>query len=117
MHDVSPDPRARGAWIAPLLATLVTLPIAFFLTTGAMLAPMGCDPCNGADSARFSESFTVAFRVYLVGLLIPAAMLVTSWALPRRRRHTRARITLAALTPCALVLLYLLFMVMLDYPR
>ncbi|WP_062010324.1 hypothetical protein [Streptomyces hygroscopicus] len=102
--------------MAPLLATVVTLPLTFFLTIGVMLSPMECDPCTGATLSRFTHSFNIAWRVYIYGLVVPAGMLLTAWALPRRRRHTPLRTTLAALTPCSVVFLYLVFSSILESP-
>ncbi|MEW1655920.1 hypothetical protein [Streptomyces sp. NPDC093707] len=42
-------------------------------------------------------------------LVVPVALLVVSWVLPRRRRHTALRLTFAVLAPLSLVGLYALF--------
>ncbi|MFE5655427.1 hypothetical protein ACFQ9H_04365 [Streptomyces sp. NPDC056517] len=110
------DEHTPHAWIAPLVATVLTLPLAFVAFIGVALSPMACDPCSGPRSAEFSADFVPAFWTFLVGLVLPLGLLVTSWALPRRRRHTARRLTTAALAPLSVVLLYLLFLGLVDWP-
>ncbi|WP_406055000.1 hypothetical protein OG462_05545 [Streptomyces sp. NBC_01077] len=110
------DDPAPSAWIAPTVATVLTLPLAFVAFICVALSPMACDPCSGARSAEFSADYMPAFWTFLVGLVLPLGLLVTSWALPWRRRHTVRRCTIAALAPVSVVLLSLLFLGLVDWP-
>lgn len=110
------DDRAPRAWIAPAVATVVTLPIAFVAFVFVALSPMACDSCSGARSSAFSASFMPAFWTFAIGLLLPLGLLVTSWVLPWRHRNTVRRRKAAALAPTAVVLLYLLFLALVDWP-
>ncbi|MFE5941432.1 hypothetical protein [Streptomyces sp. NPDC056480] len=110
------DEHTPHAWIAPTVATVLTLPLAFVAFIGVALSPMACNPCSGARSAEFSADFVPAFWTFLVGLVLALALLVTSWALPRRRRHTVRRLTAAALAPVSVLLFSLLFLGLVDWP-
>ncbi|MEU3692771.1 hypothetical protein [Streptomyces narbonensis] len=118
MSDSTPatDDRAPHAWIAPTVATVVTLPLAFLAFVFVALSPMACDSCSGARSAEFSADFIPAFWTFLIGLLLPLGLLVTSWVLPWHRRNTVRRRKAALLAPTAVVLLYLLFLALVDWP-
>ncbi|MFE1551667.1 hypothetical protein [Streptomyces sp. NPDC058718] len=118
MPDRSPaaDERAPHAWIAPAASTVVTLPLAFLAFVFVALSPMACDSCSSAESAAFNDAFVPAFWTFAIGLLLPLGLLVTSWALPWRHRHTARRRKAAALAPAAVVLLYLLFLALVARP-
>ncbi|MGW2628675.1 hypothetical protein ACWC2K_04990 [Streptomyces chattanoogensis] len=104
------DDRHPGAWIAPCIATVITVIVAPFAFTVLMLSPMACDSCSQAGQDRFG----VLFWSFAVGLLIPVALLVISWCLPWRREYLAARITLAAFAPGSLIGMLLLFIQLLD---
>ncbi|MDV5143577.1 hypothetical protein R1T08_04555 [Streptomyces sp. SBC-4] len=110
------DDRAPRAWIAPAVATAVTLPLAFLAFVFVALSPMACGNCSGARRAAFSATFMTAFWTFAIGLLLPLGLLVTSWVLPWRQRHTARRRKVAALAPTAVVVLYLLFLALVDWP-
>lgn len=112
-QDTSRDKRA---FVAPLVSTLLTLPaalIAFFIVG---LSPMACDSCEKAASDRFDASYDVAFPVFTIGLLLVLAVLVTSWALPWQRRYSARRVGFALLAPAAVVLDYVVFAGIVDWP-
>ncbi|MFF8835463.1 hypothetical protein [Streptomyces sp. NPDC015130] len=108
------DDRAPLAWIAPTAATVVTLPLTCLAFLSVVLDPLSCDACAGANTAAYRAAYLPAFWTFIVGLPLPLGLLVTSWALPRSRRHTSRRRTVALLAPTALVLLYLLFRLLAD---
>lgn len=117
-HAQALDPHAdRRAWVAPLLSTLVTLPGALVALAYTMLAPMACDSCSDADSARFDTSFHPAFHGFLIGLVVPLGLLLASWGLPWQQRNAARRLVLAPLAPGAVVLLAVLFTALVDWPR
>ncbi|MEV6730380.1 MULTISPECIES: hypothetical protein [unclassified Streptomyces] len=110
-QDTSRDKRA---FVAPLVSTLLTLPMALVALFFAGLSPMACDSCGEAASDRFDASFGIAFPVFGTGLLLVLVVLVTSWALPWQRRNSARRITFALLAPAAVVLDYIVFAGIID---
>ncbi|MFF5972132.1 hypothetical protein ACFY7C_11505 [Streptomyces sp. NPDC012769] len=114
MNDA--DARATGAWIAPLVSTLVTVPLGLVALFFAGLSPMACDSCNEAEADRFDASFAVAFPVFVTGLLVSLALLIISWALPWRVRHSARRVGFAFAAPLAIVLAGMVFAGLLDTP-
>ncbi|MFD7981010.1 hypothetical protein [Streptomyces sp. NPDC059071] len=113
-HD--PDARVTGGWVAPLLSTVVTLPLGFLTLVYAMFSPMACDSCDSAAADRFEDSFKVAFPLAMAGLLVALVLLVTSWALPRRARHSARRVGLAVAAPVTVVVTALVFVGVLVTP-
>ncbi|MGW0734194.1 hypothetical protein [Streptomyces sp. NPDC002851] len=109
------QPRASKSWVAPLLSTLVTLPLTFFAFLYVGLSPMACDPCNGEMADRFDASWTPAFNVFRFGLLLTLALLVGSWA-SQSERHTGRRVLFALLAPLSVLVLCLAFAGMVDWP-
>jgi hypothetical protein len=99
----------RGTWVAPLIATVVTLPAAFLAYVFGGLTPMACDACNGAEAERFTRGFDTAFTLLQVGLLASLALLLVSWGLPQTERNVVRRGVFAALAPSAVVLSLILF--------
>lgn len=90
--DSTDDPgSARHTWIASLISTVVTLPLAFFALVYSMLSPMACDSCSEADAHRFDASFGPAWTVSCCGLLLSLVILVASWVCTRRRPCGRDR--------------------------
>ncbi|MGW6982663.1 hypothetical protein ACWGE1_25040 [Streptomyces sp. NPDC054932] len=114
---VAPDaPRHPRTFVAPLVSTLLTLPlaaVAFFLVG---MSPMACDSCATAASDRFDTSYHVAFPVFGSGLVAVLVLLVTAWALPRQRRFATARVWFAVIAPAAVVLDFLVFYGIVDWP-
>lgn len=108
--------RDRRAFVAPLVTTLITLPLGLVTLFFAGISPMACDSCNGEEAHRFDDSFAAAFTVFQVGLAVALALLVTAWVLPWQRRHAAKRVVLAALAPSAVVLAWVLFFGMVDWP-
>ncbi|MFG3345231.1 hypothetical protein ACGF1Z_09205 [Streptomyces sp. NPDC048018] len=114
MND--PDAPVTGGWVAPLVSTLLTLPMGLLALFFGGLSPMACDSCDGAEADRFDASFAVAFPLLWVGLLLALALLITSWALPRRRRNQPRRLGLALAAPATVVLATIVFAAILDTP-
>ncbi len=107
----------RRAWIAPLLATLVTVPGALLALGFTMITPMACDECDTAQGDRFDASYYPAFWGFLIGLVLPLGLLLASWCLPWRRRHTARRVVLAVLAPATLLVLVAVFAALVDWPK
>ena len=112
-RDTSRDPRA---FVAPLLSTLLTLPLGTAALFFVGLSPMACDSCDGAVGDRFDASYSVASTFFAIGLLVVGALLVACWALPRRRGNAARRVGLALAAPAAVVLDYLVFYTLVDWP-
>jgi len=106
--------RPQRTWIASLISTIVTLPLALLALFFAGLSPMACDSCAEADAHRFDASFHPAWTVLNCGLVLALITLVASWVLWRRRPP--AGLSLAVFAPGVVVLSALLFMSMLDWP-
>jgi hypothetical protein len=110
------ETRALGTWVPPLLSTLATLPLGYLALVFAMLSPMACDSCDGAERRRFDDTFMPAFWTVVGGLVLSLAVLVTAWVLPRRVRHTRRRVLLAVGAPLTVVATWLVFHALVDWP-
>ncbi|MFC8507531.1 hypothetical protein ACFU3J_29715 [Streptomyces sp. NPDC057411] len=110
------ETRATRTWVPPFLSTLVTLPLGFLALVYAMLSPMACDSCGQEEGRRFTDSFMPAFTTFVVGLVVALVLLVVSWALPRRARHTPRRLVLAVCAPVAVVCAWLVFLGLVDWP-
>ncbi|WP_328335883.1 MULTISPECIES: hypothetical protein [unclassified Streptomyces] len=104
--------QAPKAWLAPLVSTLVTLPVAVFSFGIVGLSAMACDSCSDAELKRFDPSYNTGFIAFLIGLTISLALLIASWALPPQRH----RATVSLLAPITPVLAYLLFRGLVDWP-
>jgi hypothetical protein len=64
------DDRATGAWFAPLLSTLLTLPACLLAYAVGGLSAMACDSCAAPEADRFESSFgNAALRGRLEHLL------------------------------------------------
>lgn len=115
--DPAPDTaRHPRAFVAPLVATLLTLPMAAVAFFFAGLSPMACDSCGTAASDRFDASYDVAFPVFGLGLLVVLVVLFAAWALPWQRRYAAARVWLAFVAPAAVVLDAVVFNGLVDWP-
>ncbi|MFG3533084.1 DUF983 domain-containing protein [Streptomyces sp. NPDC047917] len=105
---------ARHTWIASLISTVVTLPLAFFALVYSMLSPMACDSCSEADAHRFDASFGPAWTVSCCGLLLALVILVASWVFTRRRPPTA--IALAVAAPATVFFTWVAFMTLINWP-
>lgn len=112
----APDAYDQRAWIFPLLSLLVTLPLVYVLSIGVGFAGMSCDTGSSAEISRCNASAAPAIKVYFSGLLLPLALLVASWTLPRRRSQRLRRGVLALLVPSTVLFLYAVFHAMVDWP-
>ncbi|GGV96372.1 hypothetical protein GCM10015535_65760 [Streptomyces gelaticus] len=104
----------RHTWIASLISTVVTLPLAFFALVYSMLSPMACDSCSDADADRFDASFGPAWTVSCCGLLLSLVIMVASWVFTRRRPP--AAIGLAVAAPATVFFTWVAFMTLINWP-
>ncbi|MFC4494601.1 hypothetical protein ACFPA8_10700 [Streptomyces ovatisporus] len=118
MREAETDPHARAprAWIAPLVATVLTLPAGFFALVFVMLSPMACDSCSEADQSRFDATFGPSFVIFLCGLAVSAVLLLLSWVLPWRQRYAERRVVLAVAAFFCLPFFSALFWGLVDWP-
>ncbi|MFI8516872.1 hypothetical protein ACIGEZ_03405 [Streptomyces sp. NPDC085481] len=110
------ETRATRTWVPAFLSTLVTLPLGFLALVYATLSPMACDSCGSEESRRFTESFLPAFWTFTGGLALSLAALLTAWFLPRRVRHTPRRVGFALAAPLTILLSWLVFAALVDWP-
>ncbi|MFB6516042.1 hypothetical protein ACFCW4_39745 [Streptomyces virginiae] len=108
--------RRPRAFVAPLVSTLLTLPMAAIAFFFVGLSPMACDSCGDAASDRFDASYDVAFPVFGFGLLVVLVVLVAAWALPWQQRYAAARVWFAVVAPAAVVLDAVVFNGLVDWP-
>ncbi|MCM9081055.1 MULTISPECIES: hypothetical protein [Streptomyces] len=111
--DTARHPRA---FVAPLVSTVLTLPLAAVAFFFVGLSPMACDSCGDAASDRFDASYGTAFASFGFGLLLVLAVLVAAWALPWQRRNAAARVWLAVVAPAAVVVDFAVFHGLVDWP-
>ncbi|MFI7087969.1 hypothetical protein ACIBUR_30795 [Streptomyces anulatus] len=109
----APDPRA---WVAPLISTIVTLPMGLVALFIGGLTPMACDSCNGAAADRFDASFTTAWTVLCIGLVLALIVLVAAWAVPHQVHNSARRVGLALTAPTVVVVAFVAFMALVDWP-
>lgn len=109
----APDPRA---WVAPLISTIVTLPMGLVALFIGGLTPMACDSCNGAAADRFDASFTTAWTVLWIGLVLALIVLIAAWAVPHQVRNAARRVGLALAAPGTVVVTFVAFMALVDWP-
>ncbi|MFH9135913.1 hypothetical protein [Streptomyces sp. NPDC017524] len=107
------DPRA---WVAPLISTIVTLPMGLVALFIGGLTPMACDSCNGAAADRFHASFTTAWTVLCIGLILALIVLVAAWAVPHQLRYAARRVGLALTAPATVMVAFVAFMALVDWP-
>ncbi|MDT0453938.1 hypothetical protein [Streptomyces hesseae] len=86
------------AWVTSALAAVVMLPLLAFDLMFIGLSPMATDSC-GPDhcSAALNHALLAAPIVWLVAL----ALLITTWALPSRKRFREPRVITALLSAAA----------------
>jgi len=116
MPDNELDDRARGAWTAPLISTLLTLPACLIAYFFGGFSAMACDACDGTRADRFESSYAIAFPVLLAGLGTALFLLAASWALPWERHQTPRRIGLATAAPAMVPFAYVVFVALVDWP-
>ncbi|MFE2169805.1 hypothetical protein ACFXB3_32855 [Streptomyces sp. NPDC059447] len=119
MNDLAPnlDPDRDGrAFIAPLVSTLLTLPLGLMSLFFAGISPMACDSCNGQAAHDFDASFQTAWPLLMAGLVVVAGLLVWCWALPWRKANAARRVGIAIAAPAVAVLNTVVFWALLDLP-
>lgn len=87
---------ARRPWVAPLVATLLTLLLSAVGYLIAVASAMGCDSCNPVEGHRFDSAFSDAFRVFLCGLFVAFGLLLAAWVLAESRRSAGVRALVAS---------------------
>ncbi|MFI0220392.1 hypothetical protein [Streptomyces lydicus] len=98
------DDRDPLAIVAPAVSTAVTLWGGFVLGYLALLTLALCgNACNNDPDA------SLILTVCVWSLVVPTVLLLISWFLPWRRRHTATRVAFAILAPFSLGALYVLF--------
>jgi len=110
------DDRATGAWVAPLVSTLLTLPACVLVYFIGGFSAMACDSCTAPEADRFDSTFGVAFPVLLGGLGLALFLLAASWALPWERRSTARRVGFALAAPVLVAGVYVVFTALVDWP-
>ncbi|MFF8373438.1 hypothetical protein ACF05W_32115 [Streptomyces lydicus] len=98
------DDRDSLAIVPPTISTAVTLVGGFVLGYLAMLTLALC-----GNACHNDPDESVILAVCGWGLVVPVVLLLLSWLLPWRRRHSRARLAFAILAPFSLGELYVLF--------
>ena len=116
MLDNTQMARVRRGWVAPLVATVLTVPLGLFAFVFGGLSPMACDSCDGAEAERFTRGFNTAYTVLLTGLLTAFVLLLVSWSLSWNERNVVPRRVLAAAAPGTVVLSGLVFASMVPWP-
>ncbi|MFI7012600.1 hypothetical protein [Streptomyces sp. NPDC050145] len=110
----------RGWWFAPLLSSVVTLLTGYCAFGFAALAPMACDACTEVRSDRFDASFSQAITVFFCLVGVAVLLLAAAWALPHREevaaRFSARRTCLAVAAPAMVVVAYLVFLALVDWP-
>lgn len=109
----TPAPRA---WVAPLVSTLVTLPMGLVALFIGGLSPMACDSCNGAAAEGFHDSWTTAWTVLCIGLVLALIVLIATWAVPHQLRYAARRVGLALAAPATVMVAFVAFMALVDWP-
>ncbi|MEU9718365.1 hypothetical protein [Streptomyces sp. NPDC047976] len=112
----APDATDRRAFVAPLLSTLLTVPMGLLSLFFAGISPMACDSCNEGASDVFEASFDVAWPVFLGGLVVVLITLLASWLLPWRRRNAARRVVLALVAPGIVLFNAAVFYGLVDWP-
>jgi len=101
------DPeRDRRAFVAPLIATVVSAPLVLIDAVCVMFSPMATDSCTVHGCQALDRALLAAPCV----LLLSWAALGVSWALPWRLRYRAVRVVPAVAAPLlalATLLIYL----------
>jgi cell division protein FtsW (lipid II flippase) len=117
LPERAPQEPVSRAWVSPLASSFVTLPLALCAFVYASFSSMACDSCESAESAHFEASFAVGYDLLRIVLGLSLAVLLVSWTLPWRERHAPTRWVLAVLAPCLVVIGFVLFGKLVDWPR
>ncbi|MFI0943808.1 hypothetical protein [Streptomyces sp. NPDC021020] len=115
-----PEPRRRepGPYgPAPLLSTLVTLPLAAAAWLYGAVSAMSGDPLDGPEADAFDRSFTHGFHLLQTLVGAAAAVLLVSWVLPPRPALRTARTLLALAAPALVVAGFLVFRTTVNWPH
>ncbi|XUL88635.1 hypothetical protein ACQ86D_19930 [Streptomyces galilaeus] len=104
-------------WVAPVVATVVTLPMALLALFFGGFAPMACDSCNGAEAESFTRGFNTGFTYLQAGLVIAVVLLLVSWCLPQTEANVFRRRVFAALAPGTVVFSVFLFATLAPWPN
>ncbi|MFG1811188.1 hypothetical protein [Streptomyces sp. NPDC049040] len=115
-YDPGGGPVSQG-WVSALVSSLVTVSSAVLLLVWVGFSPMACDSCDEAQARRFTASFGPASHVFFAGLGLSMLLLLTSWALPWRQRNVATRSVTALLAPIPVIVGFVLFRQMVDWPR
>ncbi|MEU5109654.1 hypothetical protein AB0H07_46730 [Streptomyces sp. NPDC021354] len=113
MTEELPETRSYRGWTAPVMSTLVTLPLVLLTLALVGISPMSCDYCQGVQLKRLEESLSVAWTIYRLGLALPIGLLLAAYIATWRRREA-ARLWLAFLAPPSVLIPYMLFASILD---
>jgi hypothetical protein len=116
MVDNTLENRVRRAWVAPLVSTVLTLPLGFFALVFGGLSPMACDSCDSAQSKRFDRSFEPAFTVLQVGIAVSVVLLTVGWCLTGSDRYAGLRRLCVLLTPFTVLVAWAVFESLVDWP-
>ncbi|MGD6743220.1 hypothetical protein ACOKM3_15415 [Streptomyces sp. BH106] len=95
-------PRPR-TWVAPLVSSVVTLPV-------ALLAYVT------AAAVRFEAGTERAFTVFGWGLTVALLTLATAWLLPWEERFMARRRGFSVAAPFAVVAAFVLYLALVDWP-
>ncbi|MFE6766274.1 hypothetical protein [Streptomyces sp. NPDC057689] len=112
-HPAVPN-RRRKTWIAPLISTIVTPPLAFYTWVLGVFASVACEACSEAENHGFATSFNTGWILFLCGLALAFLTMVASWVFAQRRPVTTVLLALAA--PVTVFLSCALFMAVVDWP-
>ncbi|TQF04033.1 hypothetical protein E6W39_19615 [Kitasatospora acidiphila] len=93
------DIARRGWWIAPLIVTLITLPLLAYDGLLALLSPMAYDPCDSGGCPQTGQHIVLAVACLPVALLL----WIGSWP-AARSAGPALRSTLYLLAPAAALL-------------
>jgi hypothetical protein len=99
-----PAAPVRRPWVAPLVATLVTLPLGGLTYLIAMVSAFACDACTSQEGHRFYSAFNTAFWVLRCGLFLAFGLLLTAWMLPEPCRDVDVRALVAFAAPVTVLL-------------
>ncbi|MFJ3091366.1 hypothetical protein [Streptomyces sp. NPDC086838] len=106
--------RRRKTWIASLISTIVTLPLAFFAFVLSVFLSVSCEACSEAENRHFAATFNPGSIVFRCGLVLAFVMMLASWVFTRSR--PAAAILLAVAAPATVVLACALFSAIVDWP-
>ncbi|MYS36293.1 hypothetical protein K388_04993 [Streptomyces sp. KhCrAH-43] len=106
--------RRRKTWIASLISTIVTPPLALFAFGISVFGAMACDACSAAETRHFAATFNPGSIVFRCGLVLAFVMMFASWVFTRSR--PAATILLAVAAPATVFLSWALFMSVVDWP-